>query len=172
LATYGANEVPQKVPKNQRDKPNTPAIRQQVLSRDGAQCRAPGCTNRVDLLCHHVVFRSEGGATKLDNEVALCRSCHSLVHERVLQVSGDASFGLAWLGADGRDVSRFEGGANGVWLAVDRSLPENDPRGSDGDDCVLRSLDEIPDHIDTAWWRKYRHNLTFRNSRLCLNSGR
>jgi len=168
----GSEVLPQKVPKELRDKPNTPSLRQKVLSRDGARCRAPGCTNRADLICHHVVLRSEGGTTEIGNEIALCRSCHSLVHEGVLQVRGDASLGLKWLGADGKELSRFDGGWRCVRLAVDRSSSKDDPRGFVEDDSVLRSLDEIPDHIDTAWWRKYRHNLTFRNGRLCLESGK
>jgi len=135
-------------------------------------CRAPGCTNRADLICHHVILRSEGGATQIANEVALCESCHSRVHEGLLQVNGDTSEGLEWLDSDGEILSRFEAGLGGVRLAVELTRPARTPRGASEEENVLRSLDEIPDHIDSAWWKKYSHNLEFRNGRLCLRSSR
>jgi len=108
-----------KVPQEFRDKPNTPAIRQKVLGRDGMTCRAPGCPNRAELICHHVVFRSEGGATEIANEVALCQFCHGSVHEGLLQVNGGTPGELEWFDSDGEALSRFEGGSSGVRLAID-----------------------------------------------------
>jgi len=43
---HGVNGAPQKVSREQRDKPNTPAVRQQVLSREGARIRIHKYRNR------------------------------------------------------------------------------------------------------------------------------
>ena len=56
-----------------------PAIRRALDARDRG-CRFPGCGNRF---CdgHHVKHWSEGGETKLDNLVLLCRAHHRMLHE-------------------------------------------------------------------------------------------
>lgn len=56
-----------------------PAIRRALQVRDG-HCRFPGCTNtRVD--AHHIVHWADGGETRLDNLLLLCRHHHRLLHE-------------------------------------------------------------------------------------------
>jgi hypothetical protein len=56
-----------------------PAIRRALHARDSACC-FPGCTaRRCD--AHHLVHWAEGGATRLDNLVLLCRRHHRAVHE-------------------------------------------------------------------------------------------
>ena len=100
------------VPKEKRDKPNTPSIRRRVLSRDGQRCAVPGCLNKGHLVGHHVLWRSHGGATEMENEIAICRSCHSLIHEGLLQVSGRSSEGLIWLDGNGEPLrTGIKGGA-------------------------------------------------------------
>ncbi len=59
LSTPGSPPVPDK----ERDKANTVAIRQHVLSRDGRCCAVPGCTNRGHLASHHIIWREQGGTT-------------------------------------------------------------------------------------------------------------
>ena len=56
-----------------------PALRRALAHRDGG-CRFPGCGLK---LCdaHHVEHWADGGATKLDNLVQLCRRHHRAVHE-------------------------------------------------------------------------------------------
>jgi hypothetical protein len=56
-----------------------PAVRRALAHRDRG-CRFPGCGLR---LCdaHHVEHWADGGATKLDNLVQLCRRHHRAVHE-------------------------------------------------------------------------------------------
>lgn len=57
-----------------------PALRRALDHRD-QRCRFPGClcTRFVD--AHHIEHWAEGGATRLDNLVLLCRRHHVLVHE-------------------------------------------------------------------------------------------
>ena len=71
-----------------------PALRRALQARD-RQCRFPGCNARR---CdgHHVEHWADGGATRLDNLVLLCRRHHRAVHEEGFLVrmgpSGDATF--------------------------------------------------------------------------------
>jgi hypothetical protein len=56
-----------------------PAIRRALANRDRL-CRFPGCVaRRCDV--HHVTHWADGGATRLDNLLLLCRRHHRLVHE-------------------------------------------------------------------------------------------
>jgi hypothetical protein len=57
-----------------------PAIRRALRLRDDG-CRFPGCTRKHFLDAHHIEHWSEGGETRLDNLVQLCRQHHRLVHE-------------------------------------------------------------------------------------------
>ena len=70
------------------------AIRRALSARD-AHCRFPGCTGRhTD--AHHIEHWADGGATRLDNLVLLCRRHHRAVHEEGWTVAwgrdGDAQF--------------------------------------------------------------------------------
>ena len=73
----------------------TPALRRALEHRDGG-CTFPGCTTRRHVDAHHVVHWADGGETKLDNLVLLCRHHHRLVHEGgyavALLASGEARF--------------------------------------------------------------------------------
>jgi len=61
-----------------------PALRRALEHRDGG-CRFPGCGCRYTD-AHHVKHWSEGGETKLDNLVELCRRHHRAVHEEGFRV--------------------------------------------------------------------------------------
>jgi hypothetical protein len=71
-----------------------PALRRALAHRDRG-CRFPGCGLK---LCdaHHVEHWADGGATKLDNLVQLCRRHHRAVHEEGFSVEllegGEARF--------------------------------------------------------------------------------
>ena len=71
-----------------------PALRRALAVRDGG-CRFPGCGLK---LCeaHHVEHWADGGATKLDNLLELCRRHHRAVHEEGYRVEladgGEAVF--------------------------------------------------------------------------------
>ena len=58
----------------------SPALRRALEHRDGG-CTFPGCTTRRHVDAHHLQHWADGGETKLDNLVLLCRHHHRLVHE-------------------------------------------------------------------------------------------
>jgi len=57
-----------------------PAIRRALQRRDQG-CRFPGCTAHKYVDAHHIVHWADGGETKMENLVLLCRHHHRLVHE-------------------------------------------------------------------------------------------
>ena len=57
-----------------------PAIRRALQRRDHG-CRFPGCTSHKYVDAHHIQHWADGGETKIDNLVLLCRHHHRLVHE-------------------------------------------------------------------------------------------
>ncbi len=77
------------------DGPTPPGLRRRILAREAGRCGNPRCTDLASH-CHHIIFRSRGGRTRLENEVAVCTSCHALIHAGLLKVDGDANRGLRW----------------------------------------------------------------------------
>ena len=53
-------------------------LQRRVLKRDGWRCQL--CGGRRQLEVHHVQFRARGGADLADNLMALCQTCHELIH--------------------------------------------------------------------------------------------
>lgn len=87
-----------------------PAIERALRHRDGG-CRYPGCGLRFTD-AHHVVHRADGGETRLDNLVSLCRHHHRLVHEEGFEVEivpagGPASSGSSVNGRRSSFAVRF-----------------------------------------------------------------
>jgi hypothetical protein len=75
------------------------ALRRAVRERDRYRCRYPGCeSRRVD--AHHIRFWSNGGQTKLDNLISLCKAHHHLVHDRGIIIAA-TSGGFAFYLPDG-----------------------------------------------------------------------
>jgi hypothetical protein len=72
-----------------------PAIRRALERRDGG-CRFPGCTARHYVDAHHIRHWADGGETRLDNLLLLCRHHHRLVHEGgyglAMPVGGEPEF--------------------------------------------------------------------------------
>jgi hypothetical protein len=76
-----------------------PSIRRALAARDTG-CRFPGCTSRrCD--AHRVRHWSEGGATRLDNLVLLCRRHHRAVLEGGFSVICGRDGALTFLCPDG-----------------------------------------------------------------------
>ncbi len=59
----------------------SPAMRRALTRRD-CGCRFPGCTETRFVDAHHIHHWCDGGETRLDNLVLLCRRHHRLVHEQ------------------------------------------------------------------------------------------
>ena len=58
----------------------SPALHRALRRRDRG-CRFPGCVNTRFVDGHHIQHWADGGATRLDNLVLLCRHHHRLLHE-------------------------------------------------------------------------------------------
>jgi hypothetical protein len=92
VMTHGADGSVLDVGRRTRTIP--PALRRALAHRDQG-CRFPGCGLR---LCdaHHVEHWADGGETKLDNLIQLCRRHHRAVHEEGFTVEllsdGEARF--------------------------------------------------------------------------------
>jgi hypothetical protein len=76
------------------------SLRRALEWRDGG-CRFPGCgIARVD--AHHVRHWADGGATRLDNLLLLCRRHHRAVHEEGYRVTLTADGEAVFRTPDGR----------------------------------------------------------------------
>jgi len=122
-----------------------PAIRRALDHRDGG-CRFPGCGLRF-CDAHHVKHWADGGETRLDNLVLLCRRHHRAVHEEGfgVEIVTDAEEGRGKGGrggGEGRDPRRSQvigGGDRGsvrFYRPDGRSFPEVPPAPRLPDDPV------------------------------------
>ena len=75
-------------------------IRRALEHRDPG-CRFPGCTNRITD-AHHLRHWADGGPTRLENLMLLCRRHHRAVHEGGFRVARAASGGFGFSRPDGR----------------------------------------------------------------------
>jgi hypothetical protein len=80
-----------------------PGLRRALKRRDRG-CRFPGCANRRFVDGHHIVHWADGGETKLDNLVLLCRHHHRLLHEGGCYIVKDRD-ALLFFYADGRPIA-------------------------------------------------------------------
>ncbi len=83
-----------------------PALRRALMLRDGG-CAFPGCTNHRFVDAHHIVHWTDGGETKLDNLLLLCRRHHTLVHEAGFTIVATAE-GVEVLDPAGRPIPRTD----------------------------------------------------------------
>ena len=96
-----------------------PALRRALASRDRG-CRFPGCTNHRTVDAHHIEHWADGGATSLENLVALCRHHHRLLHEGGYTVTR-AGARFVFRRPDGRQIRPIPRKPRGC----DRTLREN-----------------------------------------------
>jgi hypothetical protein len=116
-----------------RRRPNA-ALRRAARERDKCRCRFPGCeSRRVDL--HHIRYWSNGGPTKLDNLVSLCKYHHLLVHDR------------GYLIAAARDGTLTFYRPDGTMIPASPSLPQADGTIEDWHDA-----DITPETIIPPWY--------------------
>jgi hypothetical protein len=110
-----------------------PAIRRALEHRD-RKCRFPGCESRY-CDAHHVEHWADGGGTKLDNLILLCRVHHRAVHEGRHSVevdeTGDVRFRTpwGWLMPEVPPAPRIGAGADGAADAVIRLRSANESAG-------------------------------------------
>jgi hypothetical protein len=79
-----------------------PALRRALVHRDGG-CVFPGCGVRH---CdgHHLEHWADGGETKLENLILLCRFHHRAVHEEGFRVERLPDGGISFSRPDGRPI--------------------------------------------------------------------
>jgi hypothetical protein len=77
-----------------------PAIRRALEHRDRG-CRFPGCGLRF-CDAHHINHWADGGATRLDNLMLLCRCHHRAVHEEGFRIVVTADGEFSFCRPDGR----------------------------------------------------------------------
>jgi Domain of unknown function (DUF222)/HNH endonuclease len=85
LATVAGNGAPLSIGRASRTIPA--AIRTALGVRDGG-CRFPGCDRPLAWTDgHHIRHWADGGETRVDNLVSLCRTHHRAVHEQGWEIS-------------------------------------------------------------------------------------
>ena len=77
-----------------------PALRRALVARD-RRCRFPGCVCR-HCDAHHVRHWADGGGTRLDNLLLLCRRHHRAVHEEGFKVELRGGVEARFFWPDGR----------------------------------------------------------------------
>ena len=81
----------------------SPALRRALEHRDQG-CRFPGCGVRF-CDAHHVRHWAQGGKTRLDNLVLLCRKHHRALHEEGYRMEGASHGEFRFLCPDGRPMA-------------------------------------------------------------------
>jgi hypothetical protein len=81
-----------------------PAIRRALTLRDQG-CRFPGCCETRFVDAHHIHHWSDGGETRLDNLILLCRHHHTLLHEEGFEIV-QGTEGFEFVRPDGRELPR------------------------------------------------------------------
>ena len=111
LACDGASVVVERGPKGEvldvgrRTRRLSRRLEKSLLVRDRC-CRFPGCSRAAMLDAHHIEHWVEGGATKLDNLVRLCRTHHRAVHEGGWTVGRNSEGEIGFWNPAGREVDR------------------------------------------------------------------
>ncbi|MDP1931165.1 MAG: DUF222 domain-containing protein [Gammaproteobacteria bacterium] len=82
-----------------------PSIRRALQIRDGG-CRFPGCCESRYVDAHHVQHWCDGGETKMDNLVLLCRHHHRLLHQEGYEIVRSAEGEFEFVTPQGRRMAR------------------------------------------------------------------
>jgi len=66
------------------------AVHEAVHRRDGRICQVCRIYCGQSIHLHHVVYRSQGGPTTLENLLSVCQKCHAAIHAKTIQVEARA----------------------------------------------------------------------------------
>lgn len=126
-----------------------PSIRR-ALNRRDMGCRFPGCSCTRFVDAHHIVHWADGGETRMDNLVLLCRHHHRLVHEGGFGLQALPRGDMVFTRPDGKRIpqapkTRFSGNAfelmaqnsaNHIRITPRTPIPNWDGGGMDVDIVV------------------------------------
>jgi len=127
-----------------------PAIRRALKRRDGG-CRFPGCSATRFVDAHHIHHWADGGETRLDNLVLLCRRHHRLLHEGGYSIDSRPTGEIRFSRPDGRVLAPGQGrrsrgnvaglcaanDANGCKIGPDTAVPRWNGESMDHDLALL-----------------------------------
>jgi hypothetical protein len=106
-------------------------LRRALSARDKG-CRFPGCSNARYIDAHHIVHWANGGETKPDNLVSLCRFHHRAVHEGGFRIEALDDGALRFLNPHGDPIDNAQpawGQSPGDWRELPAGTFENKWRG-------------------------------------------
>jgi Holliday junction DNA helicase RuvB len=143
---------------HEADRRVSPTMRRRVLARGKRRCRHCGSTHRLHI--HHIIPWCEGGRTRMENLISLCRTCHALVHEGLLVITGDAKT----CSFETRDERELHGSGRppGDFLSHPTPLVRVEPSRPPARPVRLQ---DVPPRIDQAWWRRHGHLLRWASTR-------
>jgi len=82
-----------------------PSIRRALNRRDG-HCRFPGCCDSRFIDAHHIEHWFDGGETKMDNLVLLCRHHHRLLHQGGFSIENKGANELVFTNSSGKEIKQ------------------------------------------------------------------
>jgi hypothetical protein len=112
-----------------------PAIRRALVLRDQG-CRFPGCCETRFVDAHHIHHWCEGGETRLDNLILLCRRHHTLLHQEGFEIV-QGTTGFEFIRPDGYKLPQ----------AMATQFGES-PEPQDGSLSIENEDDALGLHID------------------------
>ena len=136
-----------------------PAIRRALQKRDQG-CRFPGCTAHKHIDAHHIQHWADGGETRLDNLVTLCRHHHRAVHEGGFSVQMASNSQPEFQDRNGKPIPeapqmRYSGNVfalintnrrQGIEVTAEKCVPEWGGEAMDSDMVIAKLVElETPD---------------------------
>jgi Domain of unknown function (DUF222) len=125
----------------------SPALRRALFMRNDT-CMFPGCTQRHHTDAHHAKHWADGGETKLDNLVRLCRFHHMLVHEGGFDVRRTPRGGFTFHDPKGKVVPQAPRQPRGDCATLRRT---NRERGLALHGGTLFPRDSAGENVDLGW---------------------
>ncbi len=120
VCACGADHVHPASPDGRDDRHIPEWMKRNVFARDGGRCK--GCACRLRLDNHHDIKWSEGGPTRPENLLILCRKCHALVHAGLLVIKKEGKGVFRLLDRQGRDIHGPEMNFKELLAELDQEL--------------------------------------------------